>query len=349
MDSLQKQFGNDIEIMVVGYERKSRIEDFLKTNRVAGKVRLPFVTGDSVLKKMFPYRMLPQEVWIDKTGVVKAITKSVYVNAGNIQALLDGKDMYMPLKKDLMEFERNKPLLVNNNGGSEDELLYKSVLTKYLKGVGSMGGSTVNADSTVRRIYFTNQPVLNILLTAYSAAYASKVLLEVKDKTKYTRGGKPWDTWSIAHAFCYEQTLPVTASQDEIARRRIQDLSHYFNIIGSIEKRVVKCLVLKRTGTAPLPATKGGKEQLLYKDDTRAVTLFQNQPITQLVNAINGMVGGQPYTTSIIDETGYNNNIDLQLKSDLDNITSLNTELQQYGLILEDAEREMEMLVVREK
>lgn len=51
----------------------------------------------------------------------------------------------------------------------------------------------------------------------------------------------------------------------------------------------------------------------------------------------------------VLDQTGYKESIDLDLKGDLTNINDLSRQLKAYGLSLQKSQEEIDMLIIRDK
>ncbi len=68
LDSLQDKFADRVQILSVTYQTKTEIDAFKKRNPKVRDFKLPMVTGDDKLKKLFPHRALPHLVWISPDG-----------------------------------------------------------------------------------------------------------------------------------------------------------------------------------------------------------------------------------------------------------------------------------------
>lgn len=94
MDALQKEFNNELQVILVNAAQTEDDEQkasklFAKRKEKAGyDVTLPYLIGDTVLQALFPYKYVPNYVWINKEGVVAAITFSEEVKNKNIQTVL---------------------------------------------------------------------------------------------------------------------------------------------------------------------------------------------------------------------------------------------------------------------
>lgn len=109
IDSLQNHFKNDVQFLLVNPKSSrddiARVDKFLKIlKRNRGfEVRLPMTIFDETATSLFPFRFLPHYAWIGSDGIVKAITTKQEVTEANINAVLAGQAIYMPIKNDWHE------------------------------------------------------------------------------------------------------------------------------------------------------------------------------------------------------------------------------------------------------
>jgi len=134
-DSVQKQYGDRLQILLVTSDEKKYTGDVWKRNKFLSRITLPVVTEDSALAALFPHEVISHLAWIDAGGRVKAITTPQYVNAGNIDRVLNNEAVRWPVKKDILHFDRNIPLLELYGNRPE----YYSTLTGYM----AVGENTV--------------------------------------------------------------------------------------------------------------------------------------------------------------------------------------------------------------
>jgi len=50
-----------------------------------------------------------------------------------------------------------------------------------------------------------------------------------------------------------------------------------------------------------------------------------------------------------LDETSYTGNVDIDINADLSDVNAVNKELEKYGLQFKEAERDIDMMVIKEK
>lgn len=353
LDLLQNKFKNKIQFLVVAYESENKIKDFLKNNSVAKTISLPFITSDSILSDYFPHKLIPHEIWIDRNGVVAAVTGANYLDKKNIRKLISGKLLRLPVKKDAMNFDSQSPLLDNGNGGDRGDILFRSMLTKHL-GLYTGGGEVINKDSTQRRIYFTNAGILSLYNAALKygsnleEGLGNRVILEVKDISNYIDDGSNKE-WDHQNTYCYELIAPIKLSHRQTYQYMKEDLDQYFGLNGKIEKRRTKCWALvNSSGTPELFKSRGGKS-MTKRIREGAIEVFQNVPFNQILGGLNYQITGKPLNPIIVDETHYTGGVDIKLEvADFHDIDELQVDLKPYGLKLIPVTRELKMFVLSE-
>ena len=78
----------------------------------------------------------------------------------------------------------------------------------------------------------------------------------------------------------------------------------------------------------------------------KTTVILRNAPLEHLIVYLN--VNNQFTDLNVIDETGYTDNVDLNL-STVKDLAELKKALQKYGLTLIEEERDLSMLVVRDR
>lgn len=229
LDSLQAEFRGRVVILPVAFEKKKSVAAFWKHNEMLKGLHLPSVVEDRQLQALFPHRLLPHDVWIDRQGRVMGFTTANEVTAEKIRAVLSGRKLRVPTKRDVLDYDREKPLLVDNNGGSDSGFRYRSVITGYLPGLPA--SLRVQVDSVKRqvRVKATNVSPIRLYSLAYrglAGLSADAVGGEAKEVLLPGGAGTGRDT---VHAYCYELILPGVSVP--LARRSIrEDLDRFFGV-----------------------------------------------------------------------------------------------------------------------
>lgn len=342
LESLQKHFAGKVQVLVIAYEPTQTVKAFIKSNKVAASVALPFVTADTLLSKLFPHNTVPHQVWL-YDGYVKAITDVGYTTVKNLRAVLEGKHINLPVKKDFIGFNKKLPLLQNGNGGGEEDIISRSLFTNHLSGVKEGYGNVVS--NGTKRIYAINLPVLSLYNVAIGKRINNRVVLETNDSARFINNTHLTGEWDVNNTFSYELTVPALRSKEESNAIILQDINRALNLYGRMEKRLVKCWALTALDTAKFQ-TKGGSPQFSLATSDEPYTVLKNKSLTSLIEALNHHVPGYPLRPIVVDETNYTRGVDIHLNAPLDDLPGLKNELLRFGLDLIPVHRQLELLVI---
>lgn len=352
MDSLQKQFANQIQFLSVSYQSKKEVLPFLEKLEQQKKRHfdLPVVTDDKELHKLFPHVSLPHYVWIGGDGRVAAITGYQQVNVKGIETVLSAGSI-LQRKHDLkIAFDYTKPLLVNGNGGDGSKLVYHSLLTSYQPGLHSgyeykgMRKGDIQAKITVKNYTY---PLLFALAYGGDKQFFGKnrTLIKVKDSSGLAYNGKgDLQLWRDANQFCYELILPEKFGQDafQVMRKDMEML--FSNYTARVEKRMVLCWALQLiSGTAQI-ASKGGTPQIALEPFGFKV---RNISIDVLLAQL-GLKYQQKSAYPLVNQTNFKGRIDLTINADLSNIQLINEALKPFNLVFVKQHVSTDMLIIED-
>lgn len=243
-------------------------------------------------------------------------------------------------------------MLIDGNGGKAVDLLYHSVFTGYLDGI---GGGGVYTDSLNRfKIRALNGTALQLYLGAmrYSknpelsnsnrciVGFNPKEVLPEPELPAYSKAAR-------GKYYCYELIVPVELN-DRTGELMLEDLNRFFgaryHLRGTIEKRTVKCWALRKTNafkeltsSGLTPETSPGEQNTI---------VYHNQPFSQFYQAIVGLYSHDPLP--VIDQTGITSNIDITVPTTEKDIRKFSASLEKYGLCLEQDSCRIDMLVIKQ-
>lgn len=339
MEVLQKEFESDLRFLLISAEEKSKVESFLAKVKKTRAFTLPVVLDkEGLLNSRFNVKFLPHYVWIDKNGVLKAVTNQEEVTRENIQALIS---------ETLHISSRKEEQRVSNAGMDHLSPLYQSVISTYEEGKGSSFfiGSAEKNDGT-GKISATNCTVSMLYRIAHTDKNTLqplenwKCLIESKDSLLLTLpSARLWDSLKTAKTYSYSLVLPG-AGIEKLTSVMKEDLGRFFPYAVSFENRPVSCLVLSSIGSGPIPSMK--QEAKLEQNFFGA--RLERQPISKLIEVLSSY-----NSKGILDETALKFPIDIELRAELNNLAEVNKQLHQYHLQLTPAIRELRILVIKDK
>jgi thiol-disulfide isomerase/thioredoxin len=346
-DSLQKQFGNKLQILLITNESSEKAKAQLKRFHSG----LPSVTSDENLAKLFPHNSIPHEVWI-KDGKIIATGYGEDVNEEAIVRVIQNQPILTDPKEDNLAFDHLAPLLINGNGGRSN-IFYQSLITPYIDGLRTVAGYDKNTERVIS--VAVNVSVISLYHQAFNhldplLSFDNRTVIDVPDslKAKLVRPvNSGFHQWIKQYGFCYDLVLPSNYN-GKIYSVMLNDLNRFFElhygITGHIEKREVTCLVLSRVNNSYSLESKGG-EPVFKSDDAHLI--LKNLPISSFVLLLANQ--HRKLQTPILDETGYQTPIDLTLNADTGNLEALRKELLKSGLDIAPEKRTIDMLVIRQK
>lgn len=343
MEKLQKEFKDRLKIIMVNDyypDSGKKIKSFLEKREKRTQIpfTLTYALRDTSLRKLFPYRQIPHDVWLDATGKVAAITSAAEVNSENISSFLKNGNIRLPLKDDSRMFDRAYPLLEGKNGSSS--FLYRSVITGFKDGLGCEIGQQADSSGKISRVYVINCPLLALLGKAYPEVFRISItgLVIKTDSVTNSLISDP-----KAPRFCYELITKPSSSR-KIQTFMQQDLYRWFGVTAKNEEQNIDCFVLKKETNHTIKISKPGKPQLDVEPET-AHKIFTKQQVSSLVRLLERITN-----KTIVDETGFDEKLDLPVPRNIYDfsIDQLNQFLEQNGFKLVSAVRKMKAVVIEQ-
>lgn len=337
LDSLQEKFKDKLSIILVNtkktYDDRNKVEEFFQKRRHPNgqRYRMPSIVLDTVLNNLFIHHVKPHYIWINPDGTVKASTGSGEVNAESIEKWVQGNELQLHSKSDILNFNRNKFLLTDSANGLA-EIKYRTMITGHMEGVG--GPLIETSSKTFVRLCAINRDIRFLYQKAYKVTLSnSRCLLEVKEPSKLFSDN--WtDEWIRNNTYCYEAILPISSKKD-LDQIMQHDLQRYFGMSGKFETRKVRCFDMIR---ADLKANRFIRQTKEVKNDNS----YSIADISFILNR-DGRV-------PVLNSTGIKDDqLFVQITDkDLWNPQILKKALNAHGLDIIEIEKELEVFVISE-
>ena len=338
MEELQKQFGDKIKILAVSNQDRLVLEKFFASKNGQRYKNVVSVAGDKMFHQLFPHKGVPYIIWI-KDGKMLNTTDGAQVTEKTIQEVLGGENSSL---QTVVQMSRDRPLMLSENFDNEKDLSmisYSLFAKGRIRGMG-FGSGFHRSGQIVYGRQFTNFSFWEIA-SAIANEIFKKQNQSFNEKRQIIEFKNPERRVEDKSLYNYEYIVPQSKA-DSLDPLMLENLSRFADYKTTIEKRKVKCLVLKRTSTVDKLKTKGSEMSFLF---SLSKTNLQNTSLYALVNSLNAV---PTISLPIVDETGYPNNIDLTMGA-ISDLNSIRKELMRYDLDLVEAERVLDMLVISEK
>lgn len=347
LDSIQKLFGNRVQLVLVNRESKDSTLAFFKKHKQLKPPSLPMITAADNLWFLFSENRTPYSVWIDAAGMVQYITESYNITTAHVQSLLAG---IKPAMKNLNETWLNTqhviytssitPCKENTNTGLSEGTVVKEEMIHLLNPCTSVADLFRQAYSEYNRVHFSTP---------------AQIIIEAEDTFPliYPSAEDDIDRWKTLYRYTYELKLPAAKQQ---LRYKImqQDLARYFDIEATVEKRKLETYVLIRMGTPRLRVSKQEKplNQLVGKKYTGdSLRCIINSPFSKFSETLKGMIETNLQKT-FIDRAGISTEVDICMRGisvEPLNISKLNEDLEKYNLKIISSKELVNVLVLKQK
>ncbi|MBV4357329.1 TlpA family protein disulfide reductase [Pinibacter aurantiacus] len=354
LDSLQEEFKDNVQIMMVSNDRRANVERYLK-KIMKSLPTTPMMTGDSILNRLFPHLSVPHHVWIDQRGVIRYITSYENATAENIEKFFRGEHLAFSHKKELLGFNDEANLYAEGNGRWDKAIKYHTLYATALDGVEFTFPQVVtdtSSDTQILRV--VNYPIKTLFQIAYNNSFGDGTFsknnrVEVQSDSTIDFMTRPYvdslaDTWKAKRA-SYEAVIPGRDQRELYAAMR-RDLNIYSPFIASVEKRKVECLILvdKRANPTVVNSMEVSTRDKKSKYRNKGFSVYQYLKDSNV-----------DIKTPIIDETKTDRNQDPEMSVSMDGIEKptrmeeVRKELQKHGLDLVKDLRDIDILVIKDK
>ncbi len=334
LDSLQSLLGESLQILVVCFEPKEKIRQFLSKRKSSIYQHLPFITEDSLLEKLFPHVLIPHEVWIDRFRKVFNTTEASAVSITNLHQWLATGYVDMNTKVDRIDFDRKKSLLALG----DLPLLSQRIFTRNISGLPSTSGIMKDPVLHTKRFYHYNLLLSNLIQRALSFPFSNRIVWKSKSIiSDNENSGKQF----LMQSYCSDITLSDTAKNALFQQYLLEDIRHVLNIKAYIDTQDITCYKLVSLRGSDVNSDKSFHN---YIEDANEGTyvVYHNWEIQKLISYFDYYSD-----TPVIDGSPKGCRINLKLHTDnLHNYSLLRKELQSQGLDLIAATARLPVIVV---
>lgn len=345
MEELKKKFGDKINIIAVTDQNRTTIEKFFTSTNGQRYKDVVSVVDDKMLSQMFPHSAVPFIVWI-KDGKIINTTDGGQVNEQTITEVLKNETSSL---QTVIQIDRKRPLMLSENFELEklSSIVGYSLFAKGRIRAIPFGSGFHRDGEIVYGRQFTNFSLMNIyrgisyeLFRQSGDKFSDKRLINLTKNPEAidfntTTGGNFEKLYSIEYIVPKEEA-------NNLYTRMLKYINENSNYVASIEKKPVKCLVLRKTSGIDKIASKGGEP---IGNVLKSPYMLRNVSLDFLLSSL---ATNDITTLPVIDETGYLGKVDLKFSSFQD-LKSIQKELSAYDLELVEIAKELPMLVVKDK
>ncbi len=186
---------------------------------------------------------------------------------------------------------------------------------------------------------------LTILKKLYPGFADNRFIAEIKNplKWKVPVAEEKQDAWYKENMYSLEVIVPLKQASN-LYREMLKTLNKYSGYTSNMENRDIPCFVLMAAGKKQQP--KPGKGEIEIRMFYVEHPYLKNAPLQYLIARLNNCPA---IALPVVNETGIDFPVDMDFPEGFSDIEQIVRRLKQYGLVLQKAERNMEVFVIRER
>ena len=350
MQRFKEEFGDSLEVLLVTSNTKEELKYLFEKSPNLKNNKLPVVLGDSVLIKLFPHTSEPFHVWIDQNGKIVATTSGNSITSEKIRDLMAGVPLNVYRRKDQLDYDEVKPLIIEGAGRQWEHLEYYSMFMKRIDGTQTVSVENLYSPVTHKEVgvKITNMSLAWFYFKAYGVNINStRLIFEGGDDYIASTFFEPLETdqleeWRDSNLHSYEIALPISM-RNKWQTFLKQDLIRYFGFWGEVEDRMLDCLVLYKIFDNDKLASRDSIPDIRIMNEG---VFFKSLPISTITYWFTK--ASNQRLPMLLDETGIKGLVDLRVKSGgIWNLENLRNELSEHGLGIKKVQRSVKCLVLR--
>lgn len=344
INNWQQKYRDKLQFLLAG-KKDATIEKTYERFKARYDLNLP-VNFDPAVMKLLGCRSFPEYIWINPEGIIKAVTGSEEMTEENIRSFLSGQDIRQGAASDPIQFNSSRLYLLNGNGGTDSNYLYRSVLTAWKKGQPLI---------TPQRLLVTNNSFQVLGITRdqlYKYAFAGASFWSPEDSL-YERFypfpiTKNTDSVCVPSTsdplYCYSLFYPDITKGNETELREViyQDIERIFKMEAEVKRLQIPVwhLVLKDGDTSMIVS----RSKIFSGYRTYGGIHVKGFPMIEFIRFLQI---NNPFAGPFINSTGIKGLIDISFDAVISDIDDLRKGLQTAGLDLRKENKEMDVIVYK--
>ncbi|MBI5370598.1 MAG: TlpA family protein disulfide reductase [Sphingobacteriales bacterium] len=346
LNRLQEQFKGEVRFLLIGKEDKA-IRSVYEKFRQRLNLKLD-VAYDSVLHRDLRSYSYPLYVWIDSSGIVRAVTGVDQLTPENVKIFARHKIPAIGQPVQVAAFNAGKPFLVNGNGGVDSLFLSRSLFSLWNKNTPLYLPPHINYGILHDSLQLLGVSISDLYLYAYfnEARWpSSSKLYGNVFPYPVLENGIPLPIVSGTGLYCYSLWLsPGQVPFSDLQQRFQSDLEYQFGYNAMIEYRLMPYNRI---------TVRGG-----FAEKLRADTSNQGARVTYagfelkgcaLEKVIGILASKFQKELPFVDESGITYPVNLSIDALMIDFAAVKSALYQQGIEISSCVKPMRVIVLRPK
>ncbi len=357
LDSLQKKFGSDVQLILVTKDPLQKVKDFFEKRKKIKIPQVPFICNDTVLQQYFPHIGVPAYAWLNKEHQFLFLTNGSDLNEQSITKLLNNQTVNMAAHQTGRQQIKN---VINKE--YEEKLQFVSYLTTCISGQRESYSNALKKRTTGIEVKCESVTALYVMAFNENGKFnykrVGRLVTDFAEPYKYSKPANEaeYQDWKKQYAYSYELLVPKSDTLLKYMYMK-QDLQRFFQLSAQVKPIYKKCIVLETIDGMLNIKTKGAASFNSF--NRSSVSGDVNFPQRELINlpfqyflhSISYWLETE-YKLPFENSINFSGNVDIRLSGEAVetlSIKKLNEELKQYGLILVEKDMPVQCLILSDK
>ncbi len=320
LDSLQKTFKDELEVITISSESKERLNKFIKSSNTSLRIAI-----DTTHRNHFKYKTIPHSIVIDKNGIVRAITNPENLSKEVISNLIKNNEIDLPIKDDFYVDPTLKVTTIKEEATKD----YRIILKNYDQT--KRGGYKYfkNTENQTNGIEMWNSPIPRMYQTLLAVSSPNRIVF---------KDGLSYDDFPYKKEHQYNFTIETSENYSNTWRQLgIDFLNKQFDVNGKISTENMICYVLKND-TNSLKESTSEAPEYMFRGTVLKTKKIKMSQLTEYIENFTSI--------PVLDKTNLKGLYDIELEWQAEKPKSLHTELKKYGLKLEKSSQKLPVSVL---
>lgn len=359
VNRIQQTYKDKIQIIFSGQDDKEgEMRKIYAVIKEKYKMIVPCAYDKEVIMQFNTGRVVPLLVWVDKVGIVQAVTTNDDLNEENVNKFITGQSFghsdytYNGRLISDQKLKEKKERLFAVDEKDKLDFLFRSTLLRCIHYDGDYGGLGEIDENPIKgnqkQISLIRSPVRTLYRIAYwgtgPMTKDKQVLVELKDSSEvYNADG------SNEIEYCYSLQAPKNrASKEELMGMMQNDLNNYFGYQATFEDRTLPCyelIIIDKVKAKQLLSQENGDGSGNWA--RRVGGKIKNSTMQNFCNLLEMDL---PLNIILVDKTGIKGKINIEFKNaSLVELNGMRKALQRNGMDLIPGTTIINILVLKDR
>jgi thiol-disulfide isomerase/thioredoxin len=321
LEELQKKYSDKIKIISISDENEKTVRDFLNKNKYKFSIAIDI---DKKTNKAYPHNSLPFILIIKPNRDILGAYYPEQLSIENVGKIISG---------DNKNIENNYSLVKENSDLDNKDIISYSSFSKGKQG----GYSDMNIETENKSPYklsLINMSVIEIYKNFYNQFSDNQIINEIKNKA-YNEG----------NVYSFTVKMPKVESSNnwkDFFEKSLQHFNSQSGLKSQLVKKITKVKILKLSDKNKLVKNNSNNNSFKTKYSLdNGIYEAENIKFKYFNKFINNVS-----KTHIVDETNFKDSFNIKLNWRPNDIESFEKSLINQGFYFEEAEKEIEHLVI---